>query len=108
MKLLSDNGVVIAFQDIRTSNNEMFVYMLDQNGVFEWGQNGIQLSAMDVSIMNTSAFPVTIPAFDSLKRTVKCTITYTDMPASNILYDTLNANTITDNTVRSLPWIQRC
>jgi|GEM_PF-1373083 len=39
-----DTGVVIAFQDVRTGNNEIYAYKLSPSGQFLWGSNGVTLS----------------------------------------------------------------
>jgi hypothetical protein len=44
MKVSPDTGVVIAFQDIRTGNNEIYAYKLSPAGEFLWGANGVPLS----------------------------------------------------------------
>ncbi|MFH1161006.1 MAG: T9SS type A sorting domain-containing protein [bacterium] len=44
MNVSPDTGVVIAFQDIRTGNNEIYAYKLSPAGEFLWGANGVTLS----------------------------------------------------------------
>jgi hypothetical protein len=47
-----DEHAILAFQDIRTGNNDVFAYRISPNGDFVWGADGLQLSegaAFDVS-----------------------------------------------------------
>jgi hypothetical protein len=39
-----DTSALVAFQDMRTGNNDVFIYKIGQNGEFLWGNDGIQLS----------------------------------------------------------------
>ena len=39
-----DTCALVAFQDMRTGNNDVFIYKIGQNGEFLWGDDGIQLS----------------------------------------------------------------
>lgn len=45
MKVTPDNGAIVAFQDIRTGNNEVYAYKLSEDGDFVWGADGVALSA---------------------------------------------------------------
>ena len=52
LKVDYENHAILAFQDIRTGNNNVFVYRISPDGEFVWGENGLQLSnseAFDVS-----------------------------------------------------------
>ncbi|OQX70660.1 MAG: hypothetical protein B6D62_03950 [Candidatus Cloacimonas sp. 4484_275] len=52
LKVDYDDYAILAFQDIRTGNNNVFVYRISPDGEFVWGADGIQLSdseAFDVS-----------------------------------------------------------
>jgi hypothetical protein len=40
-----DTSALVAFQDIRTGNNDIFIYKIGQDGQFQWGDDGIQLSS---------------------------------------------------------------
>ena len=39
-----DTCALVAFQDMRTGNNDVFVYKIGQDGSFLWGNDGVQLS----------------------------------------------------------------
>ena len=39
-----DTCALVAFQDMRTGNNDVFIYKIGQDGAFLWGNDGIQLS----------------------------------------------------------------
>ena len=39
-----DTSALVAFQDMRTGNNDVFIYKIGQNGTFLWGNDGVQLS----------------------------------------------------------------
>jgi hypothetical protein len=39
-----DTCALVTFQDMRTGNNDVFIYKIGQNGDLLWGDNGIQLS----------------------------------------------------------------
>lgn len=47
MKADNEGNAIIAFQDIRTGVNDIFVYKISGEGNFIWGENGIQLSNSD-------------------------------------------------------------
>ena len=52
LKVDYENHAILAFQDIRTGNNNVFVYRISPDGEFVWGEDGLQLSnseAFDVS-----------------------------------------------------------
>ncbi|KQC06318.1 MAG: hypothetical protein APR54_01845 [Candidatus Cloacimonas sp. SDB] len=52
MAVDQDNNAILAFQDIRTGNNDVFAYSISPDGEFNWGEDGLQLSegtAFDVS-----------------------------------------------------------
>ncbi len=42
-----DGYAILAFQDIRTGNNNVFAYRISPDGDFVWGEDGIQLSTGD-------------------------------------------------------------
>jgi hypothetical protein len=45
MKADNENNAILAFQDIRNSgNNNIYAYKIDPNGIFLWGEDGIELS----------------------------------------------------------------
>lgn len=39
-----DNNAILAFQDVRNTNNDVFVYKVSSTGEFLWGADGIELS----------------------------------------------------------------
>lgn len=39
-----DTCALVAFQDMRTGNNDVFIYKIGQTGTFLWGNDGVQLS----------------------------------------------------------------
>ena len=45
MTVSQDTSAIIAFQDMRTGNNDVFIYKIGPDGSFDWGSQGIQLSA---------------------------------------------------------------
>ncbi|GAB4325937.1 MAG: hypothetical protein Kow00127_18690 [Bacteroidales bacterium] len=60
----AEGGVILAFQDIRTGNNDMFIYKISSDAEFIWGEDGIQLT-------NDAAFDVAPSlAVTSLNNTV--------------------------------------
>ncbi len=44
MTVDNDNNAILAFQDIRNTNNDIFVYKISNSGEFLWGADGIELS----------------------------------------------------------------
>jgi len=44
LAITPDTCALVAFQDIRTGNNDVFIYKIGQNGAFLWGDDGVQLS----------------------------------------------------------------
>lgn len=49
MTIDSENHAILAFQDIRTGNNNIYAYRISPEGEFVWGEDGLTLS-------NTTAF----------------------------------------------------
>ncbi|MEI7499798.1 MAG: T9SS type A sorting domain-containing protein [Bacteroidota bacterium] len=46
LEVTPDTCALIAFQDMRTGNNDVFIYKIGANGEFLWGSDGIQLSTV--------------------------------------------------------------
>jgi hypothetical protein len=44
MKSDFDNNAILTFQDVRNTNNDVFVYKISNTGEFLWGEDGIELS----------------------------------------------------------------
>jgi len=38
------NNAILAFQDIRSGNNDIYAYSISEDGEFNWGEDGLQLS----------------------------------------------------------------